>query len=133
MRVLIADDHEAMREGIRNILESYKPLRVVGEARNGAELVELTKELKPDLIVTDIAMPVLDGLSAAEEVKSFAPEIAILVFSMHHLDQLVQRAKTLGLNGLVSKDEGGEALLRAVNAVLQHKTYFPPFSTNKVH
>jgi DNA-binding NarL/FixJ family response regulator len=132
-RVLVADDHEAMRKGIRSVLEGQPHLRVVGEATNGAELVELAMELKPDLIITDIAMPVLDGLAAAQQVKQFAPEMPILVFTMHRLEQLTQTVRNLGLSGYVVKEGDGESLLRAVDAVLHDQTYFPPFSTSGPH
>jgi two-component system nitrate/nitrite response regulator NarL len=100
-------------------------MEVVGEASNGAEAIKQAKNLYPDLIIMDISMPVLDGLNAAEIVKKHHPETRILLFSMHNVPELIERAKHLGLNGYVPKEEGVPSLLDAVNAVRHNQTYFP--------
>ena len=125
MRVLIVDDHEGVRRAVRSTLEGYDHLQIVGEAGNGEEALEQTAKLLPDLIIMDISMPVLDGLSAAEIIKRFHPHIQILMFSTHRVRDFIETAKTLGLSGYVAKDEDGPALLHAVDAVLHNQTYFP--------
>ena len=125
-RVLIADDHEAVRRGVRHLLEAQDEFKIVGEAINGEEAVEQTQQLKPDLIILDITMPVMDGLAAGREIKKFAPDTPILIFTMHRIREFVDIAKRIGLRGYVAKEDDGEALLAAVDAVRHHQTYFPP-------
>jgi DNA-binding NarL/FixJ family response regulator len=124
-RVLIADDHDAVRRGMRSLLEDQPGLTIVGEARNGEEAVEQTQELKPDLVILDVNMPVMDGLSAAREIRKFAPDTPILVFTMHKIREFIDTAKRLHLQGYVAKEDDGEALLQAVDAVRHQSTYFP--------
>jgi DNA-binding NarL/FixJ family response regulator len=124
-RVLIADDHDAVRKGIRSLLEEQPGLTIVGEAKNGEEAVEQTQELKPDLVILDVSMPVMDGLSAAREIRKFAPDTPILIFTMHRIREFIDRAKKLHLQGYVAKEDDGEALLQAVDAVRHDSTYFP--------
>jgi DNA-binding NarL/FixJ family response regulator len=124
-RVLIADDHDAVRKGIRSLLEEQPGLTIVGEAKNGEEAVEQTQELKPDLVILDVSMPVMDGLSAAREIRKFAPDMPILIFTMHRIREFIDRAKKLHLQGYVAKEDDGEALLQAVDAVRHDSTYFP--------
>ena len=123
-RILIADDHEAVRRGVRSLLESQAELAVVGEAANGAEAVAKTHELRPDLVILDIGMPVLDGL-AAREIRRFSPATPIVIFTMHKIKEVAEAAKKIGLSGYVAKEDDGVALLAAVHAVLHNKTYFP--------
>ncbi len=124
-RVLIADDHDAVRKGIRSLLEEQPGLTIVGEAKNGEEAVEQTQELKPDLVILDVSMPVMDGLSAAREIRKFAPDMPILIFTMHRIREFIDRAKKLHLQGYVAKEDDGEALLQAVDAARHDSTYFP--------
>src|SRR5580704_12380964 len=88
LRVLIVDDHEAVRKGVAGILESGGDIEVVGEGANGEEAVRDAKELNPDLIIMDFTMPVLDGLEAARRILKVSPEMPILMFSMHQVDAL---------------------------------------------
>jgi DNA-binding NarL/FixJ family response regulator len=115
MRVLVVDDHETVRRGVCSILETRKDVEICGEASNGQEAVEKTSELKPDLIVLDVTMPVLDGFS----------EVPILILSMHEGKSIVRAAQQAGVQGFVTKSEAGSVLLKAVDAVLQGRTFFP--------
>lgn len=123
--VLIADDHTAIRKGIRSLLDGYDHLKVVAEAADGKEAVEKTEELKPDLVILDLTMPVLDGLAAARKIRKVAPDSSIVIFSMHAIREVIDTARELGVRGFVSKSEDGDALLAAVDAVLQNRSYFP--------
>lgn len=125
MRILIVDDHEAVRAGVRAILQSREGLEVCGEAANGREAVAKARELMPELVILDITMPVLDGFSAAREIHKAHPSVAILLFSMHESPNLINIAKSSGANGYVSKSEGAAVLLRAVDAVAHSRTFFP--------
>jgi DNA-binding NarL/FixJ family response regulator len=124
-RVLIADDHDGVRKGMRSLLEEQPGLMIVGEARNGQEAVDQAQQLKPDLVILDLSMPKMDGLTAAREIRKFAPDTPILIFTMHRIREFVETAKRLHLQGYVAKEDDGEALLQAVDAVRHDSTYFP--------
>jgi two-component system nitrate/nitrite response regulator NarL len=125
VQILIADDREAIRKQVSLILTSVPNLEVCAEAANGKEAVEKTRELNPDLVILDITMPILNGLDAARMIKGFAPDIPILVLTVHKSRQLMQEAQKIGVQGYVTKAEASQTLLRAVEAVLQKRTYFP--------
>ena len=109
---------------MRAILRQDEHIEVVGEAANGLEAIQENERLRPDLIILDVSMPVVDGLTAAGVIRKDFPHTAILLFSLHDARSLVEAAKRLGLEGCVSKDEGDTALLEAVHAVLHKQTYF---------
>jgi DNA-binding NarL/FixJ family response regulator len=125
VRVLVVDDHAAIRTGVRFTVQDYSGLEVVGEAANGEEAVAQARKLHPDLIIMDISMPVLDGLSAAEIIMRYYPQTRIVMFSMHEIREFVETARSLGLSGYVAKEEDGASLRLAVDAVLHDQTYFP--------
>ncbi|HEX4002237.1 MAG TPA: response regulator transcription factor [Candidatus Acidoferrales bacterium] len=124
-RVLVADDHESVRKGVRQVLLGHGRVEIVGEASNGREAIEETRKLQPDLIIMDWSMPELDGLTAAQMIKKFSPKTAIVIFSVHTSDLFTNLAKSLGLEGFVTKGSSSQALLCAVDAVLHDQTYFP--------
>lgn len=128
MRVLIADDHEAVRRGVCAILESRVDLEVCGEAKDGAEAVDKARELQPDLIILDITMPVLGGLAAAREIREFLPKTPILIFSMHESREMMEEARKIGAQGYVTKQEAGRSLLDAIDALALSLTFFPGLS-----
>ena len=124
LRILIADDHEIMRRGLRSVLESRCDVDVC-EARDGEEAVEKAKMLKPDLVILDISMPILDGFTAARRIKEVSPQTPILIFSLNRTGTFIEVAQKIGASGYITKDEDGQALLKAVDAALHHGTYFP--------
>jgi DNA-binding NarL/FixJ family response regulator len=124
MQVLIADDHEIVRRGVRSILESRTGLKVCGEAANGREAVNKARQLHPDLIILDQAMPVLSGLSAATEIRQILPHVPILMLSMHDGKSLIDALRLIGAQGFVPKAECSDKLLEAVDAVLRGETFF---------
>ena len=125
MRVLIADDHETVRAGVCSILKSRRDVEICGEAVNGRDAVIKAAELQPDLVLIDITMPVLDGLSAAKEIHQMFPNIVILFLSMHQGKRMAHLAKSAGGSGYVSKLSDSNVLLRAIDIVLGHGTFFP--------
>jgi DNA-binding NarL/FixJ family response regulator len=125
LRILIADDHEIVRRGLCLILESRKNIDICGEASNGQDAVEKASELNPDLIILDVTMPNLDGFAAARQIRTFLPEVPILILSMHAGQSVVTEAQHAGAQGFVSKSEAGHVLLKAVDAILQGQTFFP--------
>jgi DNA-binding NarL/FixJ family response regulator len=124
LRVLIADDHEVARRGIRALLESHPDWEVCAEAKDGRETVELASRLKPDVILLDIGMPNLNGLEAARQILAVSPEAAILILTMHDTDQVVREVLRAGARGFLLKSDAGRDLVAAVEALQQQRTFF---------
>lgn len=125
MRILVADDQEAVRKRVCAALTAHEGFEVCGEASNGKEAVEKAKELNPDLILLDITMSVLNGLDAARQIRAFAPETPIVILSVHKSRQLMEEARKIGVQGYVTKGEAVQKLIQAVEAVRQNETFFP--------
>ena len=128
-RILIADDHEVMRRGVRGLIESNGDWAVCGEAVEGREAVQMSKQLHPDLVILDINMPGLTGLEAAQQIRVDNPSAWILFFSVHEPPQTVREVVSVGGQGYVAKSRAGHDLVDAVRAVLEGKTFFPTYST----
>jgi len=124
VRVLVADDHEVMRMGIRNLLEVQPGWTVCAEANNGKEAVEKTLQLHPDVIVMDISMPVMNGLEAASQITKKEPQIPVILFSLHLSDDLYHHFRTDGIRGAVAKGDAARDLVLAVQTVLKGGTFF---------
>lgn len=125
VRVLVADDQEAVRKRICSILTLRGNIEVCAEASTGREAVEKAKAFAPDLILLDVTMPVMNGLDAARLIRAAAPHTAILMVSVHRSRQLMEMAKRIGIQGYVTKGEGVKRLVEAVDAVLDHRPFFP--------
>src|SRR5262252_4412028 len=126
IRVLLADDHQLMRSGIRLMLERETDLSVVGEANDGREAVALAQSLRPDVVVMDIGMANLNGIEAAQQMTGDSPEIAVVMLSMHSDESYVQRALKAGARGYLLKDSAEADLIKAVHAVAGGKSFFSP-------
>jgi DNA-binding NarL/FixJ family response regulator len=124
LRILIADDHEVARKGIRALLESHPGWEVCGEARDGREAVEYAESTKPDVVLLDIGMPNLNGLNAARQILATAPDTRILVLTMHDSDHVVREVLAAGARGFLLKSDAGRDLVAAVEALQQQRTFF---------
>lgn len=124
MRILIADDHPFVRNGVKNILEAHRGYEVCGEAENGAVAVQKVQELNPDVLVLDITMPVMNGIDAARQILEKRPDMPIVILSMHESGTQLEAARKLGIKGYVSKARAVQDLIRAIDAVSAGKTYF---------
>ena len=125
-RVVIAEDHTLFREGLKALLSLEPEFEVVGEAADGFEAIERTKELKPDLILLDISMPRVDGMAAISEIKRVCPEAKILILTVHKTEEHVLETLKSGASGYVLKDASHEEFLLAMKSVLQDKRYLSP-------
>lgn len=123
-RILIADDHEVVRRGIRSLLESHAGWEICGEAKDGREAVDLSRELKPDLVLLDIGMPNLNGLDAARQIIANRPLTRVLILTIHDSDQVVRDVLAAGARGFLLKSDAGRDLLTAVEAMQHHRTFF---------
>jgi DNA-binding NarL/FixJ family response regulator len=130
INILVADDHEVMRMGIRNLLESVPNWRVSCEAGTGSEAVELALESSPDIIIMDITMPEMNGFEAAAKIAEKRPDIPVIMFSLHLSEDVVSRFKAGPIRGAVSKSEAARDLLEAVRSVLNGGTFFPGKSSS---
>jgi DNA-binding NarL/FixJ family response regulator len=123
VRILIADDHELVRQGMRTILSTEPDWVVCGEATTGRQALAMTLELQPDILITDIGLPEMNGLEVTRRVRSTLP-VAVLIVTMHDDDQLVQEAIAAGASGYVLKMDAGRALRDAVRKILRHGRFF---------
>jgi DNA-binding NarL/FixJ family response regulator len=126
LRILIADDHEVARKGIRVLLENHVGWEVCGEARDGREAVECASRLKPDVLLLDVGMPNLNGLDAARQILAMTPEARILILTVHDSEQVVREVLAAGARGFLLKSDAGRDLVAAVEALQHRRTFFTP-------
>lgn len=132
MRVLIADDHGIVRSGLRLLLERQPDIEVIGEAADGAEARELAIRERPDLAILDVKMPKLTGLQATREIKAQAPEVDVLILSMHDDDRYLAEALGAGASGYVVKTQADKDLVAAVRAVERGEPFPAPPSPGEL-
>lgn len=125
-RIILADDHAVMRTGLRLVLERQSDFQVVGEASDGREAVAMVHKLMPDVLVTDIGMPNLNGIEAARQIAAAAPQVAVVVLSMHSDESYVLRALKAGAKAYLLKESAESDLISAIRAVHAGKAYFSP-------
>ena len=125
-RVLIADDHGVVRQGLRTLLEKSPEVSVVGEAADGREAVRLAAELHPNIVVMDLAMPLLNGIDAAAQIIARDPGIQVIILSMHSDESYILRALNAGAKGYLLKDAAEGDILPAVRTVASGRPYFSP-------
>lgn len=132
IRVVLCEDHLITRQGIRRLLEDEKGLEVVGEASNGEEVIQLVSEVKPDVILMDVAMPKLNGIEATRQIKLISPKTNILILSAYDDDEYVFALLKAGANGYLLKNVSGSELVRAINAVYKGDPVLNPVVAKKV-
>jgi len=124
VRILIADDHAVVREGLRMILEAMGEMTVVGEALDGRDAIEKAQALKPDVIVMDIAMPEMNGIEATRLICEQLPAVKIIILSMHHTNEHIFRAIQAGARAYLLKESAGAWVAKAIRAVMKGEYYF---------
>ena len=131
-RIVIAEDHRILREGLKSLLASKPEFEVVGEAEDGLDAISVVRGSKPDLILLDLSMPRLDGLSAMRDIKKVSPETRILALTVHADEDYVLEAFNEGADGYCLKDAGRAELLMAIESIFSGKPYFSPGIADKV-
>lgn len=132
IKVLLADDHRIMREGLRSIIEKEPDMEVVAEASDGRQAVRLARELSPDIAVVDISMPELNGIEATSQIASDAPDVSVLALSMHSDDHFVMGMLRAGASGYLLKDCAVDELCSAIRTAISGETYLSPKAANVV-
>jgi DNA-binding NarL/FixJ family response regulator len=124
VRILLADDHEIVREGVRAIVERQEGWEICGEATNGREAVTMAGNLKPEAVIMDIGMPELNGLEATRQIKRLLPEVEVLIFTANETEEIVRQVFQSGARGYLLKTEASKHLMPALEALRKHRTYF---------
>ena len=125
MRILIADDHEIVRQGIRMVLEARPLWKICGEALDGDEAFRMAGELRPDIVIMDITMPVMTGLEATEKLTKYGPETKVLIFTMHESQTLPDSVRRVGGRGYLVKSQAARDLIKALECLDRGGTFFP--------
>lgn len=131
-RILIADDHDIMRHGLKALVETHPGWTVCAEARTGREAVELAGKLRPEVAVLDITMPELNGIEASRRIQKASRNTEVLMLSTHYSDHLVREVIETGARGYVVKSDSDRDLLIAIEALVKHKPFFTPLATEAV-
>ena len=126
IRILLADDHTVVRQGFRSLLEEDKSFEIVAEAENGQEAVLMVKETRPDVVVLDISMPVLNGVQATLQIQKFNSKIKILILSMYKDEEYVREVFHAGASGYILKQTSGAELIKAIKEVNRGNAYLSP-------
>jgi len=132
INILLAEDHIVVREGLRNTIEKNSNLKVVGEASDGIETVQLAQKLAPDVIIMDITMPNLNGIEATREIVGKVPGTKVIALSMHAEDHFVIEMLKAGASGYLVKQSASSEMLMAIHAVVKGQTFLSPFVTGPV-
>jgi len=131
-RILLADDHAVVRQGFKMLLDAQPDMEIVGEACNGREAAEKAEELRPDVVVMDVAMPELNGIEATRRLAASVPRTRVIALSMHKDSVYVREILRAGARGYLLKDSGADDLVSAIRAVARGESYLSPSVSNAV-
>jgi DNA-binding NarL/FixJ family response regulator len=132
IRILLVDDHDAVRRGVQTMLESHPGWEVCAEASNGRTAVKLAQQLKPNIAVIDLELPDLNGLEATRQIKKDLPEVEVLIYTMYETEELIRKVLAAGARGYVLKSDAGQHLTEAVEALSRHKLFLTPVASETV-
>ena len=128
--ILLADDHSILRAGLRSILDNHPDFKIIAEADNGKDALQKSIALKPDLLLTDLSMPKTNGTECIRELKKRAPEVKVLVLTMHAGEEHIHAALNAGADGYILKDDSHDELIKAIKNILNGKTHLSPSICN---
>ncbi len=126
IRILLADDHTIVRQGLAHMLEDHSDLKVVGQADNGRTAIERARELKPDVVILDITMPRMNGIEAAKRIRKQLPETKILILSMYSHEHYIHELLETGVSGYLLKDSSGRDIIKAIRVAMNNETFLSP-------
>jgi DNA-binding NarL/FixJ family response regulator len=132
LRILVADDHDLMRRGLKVLLDARQGWSVCAEASTGREAVTMAESLRPDIAILDISMPELNGVEAARRILKLSPNTEVLILSMHYSDQLIREILEAGVRGYIVKSDSDRDLVIAIEALSNHKPFFTPRATELI-
>ena len=132
IKIMIADDHTIVRQGLARLLSDQPGLEVVGQAINGREAVEMAEKLNPDIIIMDIAMPKMNGIEASKKIRKLLPKTKIIILSMYSHEHYIHELLEVGVSGYLLKDSSGRDIIKAIDDALQNKTSLSPAISKRV-
>ena len=132
VKIFLADDHTIVRQGLAKLLEAEPGFEVIGEAEDGREAVNRVQKMLPDVVIMDIAMPMLNGIEATRQIKKILPQIRIIILSMHSQDRYISELIGLGASGYLLKDASGGEIVKAVAAAVKGDVYLSPSISRRV-
>lgn len=130
IKVAIADDHALFRAGVKTTLSMHKDIKMIAEADNGMQLLSILKHVKPDVILLDIQMPIMDGIATLPEIKQLYPDVKVIMLTMHNDHSMISKLMELGANSYLTKNSDSEIIYQAVKTVHEQEYYFNQL-TNK--
>ena len=132
IRIIVADDHTIVRQGLVRLLEDQPDLKVVGEAINGRVAVEKAMALQPDIVIMDIAMPLMNGIEASKRIRKHLPNTKILILSMYSHEYYIHELLETGISGYLLKDSSGRDIIKAIHAAMKDETFLSPYISKMV-
>ena len=132
IEIVIADDHTIVRQGLRKLLEDEDCLKITGEAMNGREAVTIVHKLKPDVVIMDIAMPVLNGIEAARQIKQSTLKTKVIILSMHDHTRYIRELLSIGVSGYLLKNAVSNDIIKAIKKAVKGETYLSPSISSRV-
>ncbi|WP_457553342.1 response regulator transcription factor [Desulfobacula sp.] len=132
IEIVIADDHTIVRQGLRKLLEEEECLKITGEAMDGHQAIQKVFELEPDVIIMDIAMPVLNGIEASRQIKQSALKTKVIILSMHDHTRYIRELLSIGVSGYLLKNAVSHDIIKAIKAAVKGETYLSPAISSRV-
>ncbi len=132
IRIILAEDHTIVRQGLARLLEDQPNLEIVGQAVNGRMAAEMALELKPDIVIMDIAMPKMNGIEAAKRIRKDLPKTKILILSMYSHEHYIHELLEVGISGYLLKNSSGRDIIKAIHAAMKDETFLSPSISKKV-
>ena len=132
INIFLADDHTIVRQGLAKLIEAEPNFKVIGEAKDGRQAVSRVERLNPDIVIMDIAMPLLNGIEATRQIKKLSPQTKVIILSMHSHDRYISELISLGASGYLLKDSTGGEIVKAISAAMKGDVYLSPSISRRV-